>query len=340
MGPSTGGTTAGNGLGSGTHIHFQKDPAYSVPPGSWARYDGVDFGTASGEHLSVEVRAQGLLSGARVLFKLHSPDTSGLVLASVNITVDTTSSAESESTDALAAEREPGNSNFRIIRGAAGAVPAPAGVQPVFMVFETLPPPPPPLPNHDEKPHRYWRLMTTSADFNTSVPSNNHWDVCSIELRSTADGSGPSLSTTPSYGFSSHGSAGSVFTGVGDNCTQWDGSMGGKSKILNFGKQAGYVGYGFKQGVVIRSVRLKQFPNQYCAATPALQYSDDKVTWQTKWRLDCAAACPNNATATQAQDPSSWTLSPKDPGSVAPPGPPHMQNGIGALIDYFRFTTG
>jgi hypothetical protein len=301
-----------------------------VPPGSWARYDGVDFGNG-GEFLSVEVSAQGLLSGARVLFKLHSPDASGVVLASVNVTV-------SAPIVGVGAQREPGDSTFRIARGVAGVVSAPAGVHPVFMVFETLVPPPPPAPKHDENPHRYWRLLTTSADFNTSVPSNNHWDVCSVELRSTPDGTGPSLSTVASSAFSSHGDAGSVFTGVGDNCTQWDGCMGCKSKILNFGnKRAGYVGYDFKRDVVIRSVRLKQFPNQYCAATPALQYSDDQLTWETKWRLDCAAACPNNATAAQAQDPSSWTLSPKDPGSVAPSAPPQMQNGIGALIDYFRF---
>ena len=70
-----------------------------------------------------------------------------------------------------------------------------------------------------------------------------------------------------------------------------------------------------------------RFPNQYCAATPALQYSDDKLNWKTKWRLECAAACPNNATAAEAQAPSSWTLSPKDPGSVAPPGAQPQQHG-------------
>lgn len=332
VGPSTGGSTAGQGLGSGTHIHFQKDPTYSVPAGSWARYDGVDFGSG-GQSLAVEVRAQGVLSGARVLFKLQSPDASGIVLAAVNISADT----QPELTSGVGGEREPSGSKFRITRGVAGDVRAPPGVHPIFMVFEALPPQPPPPSNHDESPHRYWRLLTTSRDFNTSVPSNNHWDVCTIELRTSADGSGPSLSTVASNAFSSHGSAGSAFTGVGDNCTQWDGCMGCKSKILNFGQQSGYVGYDFKRGVNIRSVRLKQFPNQYCAATPALQYSDDMLQWKTKWRLDCAAACPNNATAAQAQDSSSWTLSPKDPGSVAPPGPPELQNGIGALIDYFRF---
>lgn len=257
VGPSTGGSTAGQGLGSGTHIHFQKDPTYSVPPGSWARYDGIDFGSGA-SCLSVAVRAQGLLSGARVLFKLNSPDASGIVLATVNISTTT----PSELIGGARAEREPGDSSFAVIRGAAGKVPAPAGIHPVFMVFDALPPPPPPSPNHDDQPHRYWRLLASTADFNTSVPSNNHWDVCSIELRSTADGSGPSLSTDPSSGFSSHGIAGSVFTGVGDNCTQWDGCMGCKSQIVNFGTRTGYVGYDFKKGVTVRSVRLKQFPNQ------------------------------------------------------------------------------
>ena len=98
-----------------------------------------------------------------------------------------------------------------------------------------------------------------SGDFNQSVPSNNHWDVCSVELRSTADGSGPSLTTDPARGFSSHGSPASVFSGAGDNCTQWDGKMGSASKVLNFGTNAGYVGYDFEQDAVnVKSVRLKQ----------------------------------------------------------------------------------
>jgi hypothetical protein len=331
VGPSSGGgLTAGQGLGSGTHIHFQKDPAYPVPPGSWARYDGVDFG-AGGKPLSVQASAKGLLSGARVLFKLGSPDTSGLLLATLDI------SSSATSPPALGAKREPGDSTFRVVHGTAGDNPAPEGAHPVFMVFETLPPPPPPPPNTDNKPHKFWRLLATLADFNQSLPSNNHWDVCSVELRSTTDGSGPSLSNVPSSGFSSHGSAASVFSGAGDNCTQWDGCKGCRASILNFGHGGGYVGYGFSAAVNVRSVRLKQFPNQYCAATPALQYSDDELSWHTKWRLNSAGACPNNATAAQAQDPSSWTLSPKDPSSVAPPGPPQLQEGIGALIDHFRF---
>ena len=37
-------TAEAQGLGSGTSLHFARDPAYSVPRGSWARFDGVDFG--------------------------------------------------------------------------------------------------------------------------------------------------------------------------------------------------------------------------------------------------------------------------------------------------------
>ena len=55
-----------------------------MPAGSWARYDGVDFG-AGGKALKVEASAHGLLSGARVLFKLGAPDASGVVLAAVDI---------------------------------------------------------------------------------------------------------------------------------------------------------------------------------------------------------------------------------------------------------------
>jgi hypothetical protein len=56
-----------------------------VPAGSWARYDGVDFGAGGGKALKVEASAHGLLSGARVLFKLGAPDASGVVLAAVDI---------------------------------------------------------------------------------------------------------------------------------------------------------------------------------------------------------------------------------------------------------------
>ena len=358
VGPSSGGgVQAGGGLGSGTvsadrppahgqlstaayhacgaplidvlisqGIHFQRDPAYSVPPGSWARFDGVDFG-AGGKPLAVQARALGQHGGARVLFKLRSPDASGVILAELNVSA------------LPGVGREPGTAQFKLMRGAAGDFPAPQGVHPVFMVFEALAPAPPPAPGpSDDKPHRYWRLLAGMADFNQTIRSNHHWDVCSLRLFGSGS-SGRNLATVPANGFSSHGSAASVFSGAGDNCTQWDGRGGGNSKILNFGRGGGFVGYDFGAGKPqnIKSVRLKQFPNQYCAATPALQFSDDKTVWTTTWRLECGGACPNNATAAQSQDPSSWTLSPTTPGSVAPPGPP-ASAGIGALIDFFRFT--
>ena len=68
-----------------------------------------------------------------------------------------------------------------------------------------------------------------------------------------------------------------------------------------------------------------------CAQTPSLQWSDDKATWTTKIRLECEAACPNNATGSEPE--KGWTVAP-GPGTVAPPGtPPGLAHGIGAVVD-------
>lgn len=82
----------------------------------------------------------------------------------------------------------------------------------------------------------------------------------------------------------------------------------------------------------VRSPRVRRFPNQYCAATPSLQYSDDKTTWTTKLQLDCSAECPNNATGSEPQ--KGWTVSP-GPGTVAPRSV--GAGAIGAIVDYFSF---
>ena len=58
-------------------------------------------------------------------------------------------------------------------------------------------------------------------------------------------------------------------------------------KPIGDNRQSAWIGYDFVTATTVQSIRVKQFPNQYCAATPALQYSDDKSGWQTKFRLQC-----------------------------------------------------
>lgn len=95
-----------------------------------------------------------------------------------------------------------------------------------------------------------------------------------------------------------------------------------------------WVGYDFGDTPKsVRSAKLKQFPNQYCAATPSLQYSDNLKIWTSKIRLECGAECPNNASGTEPQ--SGWTISP-GPGTVAPPIAPSDLE-IGAIVDWFSF---
>ena len=106
-----------------------------------------------------------------------------------------------------------------------------------------------------------------------------------VQLFGKPEGGGPNLATDPSKAIASSGQAGKAFNGI-SNCTQWDGRMGATS---NMWKPIGdnhwgsaWIGYDFGAATNVQSIRLKQFPNQYCAATPALQYSDHKTKWQPK----------------------------------------------------------
>jgi hypothetical protein len=114
----------------------------------------------------------------------------------------------------------------------------------------------------------------------------------------------------------------------------WASGASNMWKPIGDNQRSAWIGYDFTStgATNVQSIRLKQFPNQYCVATPALQYSDDKVTWQTKFRLQCASECPNNATGTEPQ--MGWVLSPGK-GTVAPPAPPG--NDIGGIVDWFSF---
>jgi hypothetical protein len=305
-------TLAAQGLGSGTASHNGKEPAYTVPAGSWARYDGVDFG-AGGHKVRAVALATSMSDGANVRFQLGSPDASGQLLASLPLRA--------------------GGTGWAVSNGSAGDVVAPAGIHSVFMVFEK-PEAPPPAPPDGSAPHRYWRLLATPGDFNHSF-FNTNWDVCQMQLFGAPAGRGPNLATDPSKGIASSGKAAAAFNGI-SNCTQWDGRGGATS---NMWKPAGndatsaWLGYDFGAPTKVESIQLKQFPNQYCAATPALQHSDDKVNWQTKFRLQCSSECPNNATGAELE--KGWVLSPGK-GTVAPMAPPAAK-GIGGIVDWFSF---
>ena len=312
-------TTEALGLGSG------HDLGYPVPPGSWARYDGVDFGLGPPTvPLRVVVFAAAHPGGgAKIRFQLGSPDTSGVLLSEVTLQATGLDSR---------LDRVP--SGFALYNGSVYAGSGPTGIHSVFMVFDKPPIPPPSPP--DNRPHRYWRLIAGPDDFNTSF-YNKGWDVCVIELRHNASGAGVNLATDPMQAIASGGEAAKAFNGLGDNCTQWDGRMGSNS---NYWHPTGdphnhqWIGYDFgPSGVAIGSIRLKQFPNQYCAATPSLEYSDNKVDWITKFRMNCATECPNNASGVEPE--KGWIESP-GPGTVAPPVNP--VDDIGAVVDWFSFS--
>ena len=280
-----------------------------MPAGSWARYDGVDFGKG-GKTVGVVALAESMADGATIRFQLGSPDASGQLLASLPLRA--------------------GAAGWAVHNGTSGGVVAPAGIHSVFMVFQK--PEVVPLVPVDDAPHRYWRLLATPSDFNNSF-YNANWDVCQVELFGQPSAGGSNLATDSTKAIASSGQASKAFNGI-INCTQWDGHMGGASNYWTPSRNAhsAWLGYDFVAATNVKSIRLKQFPNQYCAATPALQYSDDKTTWVTKFRLQCASECPNNATA--AEPEKGWVLSPGN-GTVAPTAPP--RNDIGGVVDWFKF---
>ena len=317
-------TTQALGIGTGITADFPD----GVPPGSWARFDGVDFGgNPAATALRVVVKATAFDDGVVIRFQLGSPDASGRLLSEVAVPAAGGAAALTTTLPA----------GYAVYNGSVCPGPAPTGIHPVFMVFRGLPKPKPTPP--DSLPHRYWRLTAGPADFNTSF-YNACWDVCSIELRANSSGAGPNLAVDPARAIASAGDGAKAFNRLGDNCTQWDGRMGANSNYwtpTQGGQHAHqWVGYDFGTSpMAVGSIRLKQFPNQYCAATPSLQYSDDRLQWTTKLRLQCSSECPNNATGTQPQ--RGWIQSP-GPGTVAPPASP--DGGavkIGGIVDWFSF---
>ena len=253
-------------LGTVSQFHFQKDPSYSTPPGSWARYDAIDFGSKTNANkssseslntngagkLKVVVFAQPAFDGATIAFYLGSPDNiTGQLLAKVeviaqansgNAGVSSISSNNNDTPGDGVAPAEPAPApahapvkalptGFSLFNGTVGDIAAPVGLKPVFMVFE-LPAAAPPTPV-DHLPHRYWRLTAGPADFNNSF-YNLMWHVCAMELRTAADGGGPNLATDRTHAIASSQAATNpasmAFDGI-DNCTQWDGKMGAISNM-------------------------------------------------------------------------------------------------------------
>lgn len=251
-------------LGTVSQFHFQKDPSYSTPPGSWARYDAIDFGSKTSANkrsseslnpngagkLKVVVFAQPAFDGATIAFYLGSPDNiSGQLLAKVkviaqansgNADVSSISSNDDDTRGNVVAPAEPAPAHspvkalptgFSLFNGTVGDIAAPVGLKPVFMVFE-LPAAAPPTPV-DHLPHRYWRLTAGPTDFNNSF-YNLMWHVCAMELRTAADGGGPNLATDWTHAIASSQTATNpasmAFDGI-DNCTQWDGKMGAISNM-------------------------------------------------------------------------------------------------------------
>lgn len=315
------------GLGS-SDAHFGKDPHYAVPPGSWARYDAVDFGNGTGgagSAVSVRALAAAVPSGAVVKFLVGAPDAAGKLVATVNIPPAGGTARGSTGVNALPV-------GYSVLNGSSSGGSVPPGLHTVYMVFEAPKGSPPPPPA-DNAPHRYWRLIAGPDDFNSSF-YNANWDVCAIELLTSP--SGPNVATNPANAIASSGDPSRAFSGVA-NCTQYDGRSGSNSVFWHpdapeHNNQ--WIGYDFKSApAAVAAIRVKQFPQQYCAATPSLQYSDDQITWVTKVRLLCTSECPNNATASEPQ--SGWIQSP-GPGTVAPPSPPPAL-GIGAVVDWFSF---
>eukprot|EP00039_Didymoeca_costata_P021245 m.343908 g.343908 ORF g.343908 m.343908 type:complete len:1136 (-) comp23516_c0_seq1:322-3729(-) len=307
-------TTEAVGLGSGVQDMYPS----GIPPGAWARYDGVDFSKINGfTQIQVIVKAKSVADGATIRFQLDSPDSDGLLLTTVNISATTNKNARN--IDLLP-------QGYSMYNSSSFAIPT--GEHSLFMVY-TLPhsqhPP-------DNNPHRYWRLLACDSDFNNSF-YNKRWDVCSIELMTNRNGS--NVATNPARAIASSGNATKAFNTLGRNCTQYDGRSGANSNYWT--PTSGdphnhqWIGYDFgdTQPVNITYIRLKQFPQQYCAATPSLQYSDNGNVWVTKLRLQCDSECPNNAT----EPTKGWITSP-GPGTVAPLTP---STNIGAIVDWFMF---
>jgi hypothetical protein len=354
-------TMQAKGIGT-TPTHFESvEPKDLTAPGSWARYDNIDFTHMQTFHVNVQMRALAMAGGATVLFLLGSPEvpanwqSSSRLLSSVQVpSVD-------EGFDSAPPSSSSSFSEWPLLNGTAGPAVAPDGTASVFMVFtHTLaaPTPVPTPPYEDDKPHRYWRITTRPDDFNTSLGGRGLWDVCELALYANysdatagaasaakSQGQGNTMCTDRTKAICSSDTASTrarnAFDGIA-NCTQHDGCSGCKGSMWRSAsndRTREWLGYDFgaaaAQTTVVRAVRLKQFPNQYCSARISLQSSDDNVSWQTKWGVNCVDACPNDATASESLG---WTLSSLQAGkNVAPAIPGGGEPGIGAVVDWFRF---
>ena len=111
-------TTQARGVGSGTADHFQKETAYAVPSGSWARYDGIDFGPAGGSSvIRAAAFATAVADGATLRFQLGGPQSSDQLLSEVVV--------------------PPKSKGYSVFNGTllSSGVHVPAGIHAVFMVM-------------------------------------------------------------------------------------------------------------------------------------------------------------------------------------------------------------
>eukprot|EP01051_Picozoa_sp_SAG22_P014746 SAG22_NODE_1834_length_3469_cov_1.557864_3_plen_379_part_00 len=127
-------TAEAQGLGTSPG-HFGGDVFATVPPGSWARYDGVDFGRG-GDHLGVRVYARSANDGATVNFYVNSPVVadSAVLVASVLIAAPPPPPKVLRPGGLTGPQQTlPGFSYFN---STTTGSPTPKGIHSVFMVFE------------------------------------------------------------------------------------------------------------------------------------------------------------------------------------------------------------
>jgi hypothetical protein len=123
------------------YVHRTGDVFAPIPSGSWARFDGVDFGRG-GDHLTVKVYAKSFNDGATVSFYVNSPAVTdgGVLVASVKIVPPPPPLTARPGMLTGPQQTLPGFSYFNGTTGAGASTPA--GIHSVFMVFEAAKRPP------------------------------------------------------------------------------------------------------------------------------------------------------------------------------------------------------
>ena len=110
---------------------FNNEPVSAVPPGSWARYDAVDFTALRGRDVLVRLSATCAHSkaGATIVFRSGSPDGPAIASAVVNCS----------GTIHRRLDVEKSLTGFHTVVGRSEGTRAPEGAPPLFMVFDAPP---------------------------------------------------------------------------------------------------------------------------------------------------------------------------------------------------------